>query len=328
MNDEIVAVTAEIGALGALLAIEPSKLAQNAEDAKKATFATLASKPSILEPKYDGWRLVARVGENGARLYTRSGQDVTGRWPALASDLSALPAGTILDGEAVAFTEAEDGSLVPRWGIVQSILGSGDAKAALKSGALTYVAFDLLSHAGLDARTLPFSQRRSLLEALHGQGILGDRVILAPQFEPTEATHDAMLAAGYEGSVVKRLDSSYKSGARGHGWFKVKPQTTDEAIVVGYKPGTPGSAFDGLIGAIEFAQYDAGGNLVHRGRCSGMDYDERVKISENRDAYMGNVFEFAHHGVMPPSEENVHGGYRHPQWKRWRLDRSPESVTF
>lgn len=326
----MVAVAAEMSALAAILAVEPSKLAQNAEDVKgKSVEAVVAGKPCVLEPKYDGWRLIARVDEAGCKLFTRSGQNVTGRWPALVEDLSTLPAGTIIDGEAVAFEAAADGNLVPRWGVVQSVLGSGDAKAALKSGALTFVAFDLLSHAGFDARPLALEQRRALLEQLHATGRLGSRVILSPQFEPSEDTHDALLEAGYEGSVVKRLDSRYASNQRdGRGWYKLKPQETDEAIVVGFKPGTPGSSFDGLIGAIEFAQHDADGNLVHRGRCSGMDFAERKRISANQDDYIGRVFEFKHHGVMPPSEKNPHGGYRHPQWKRWREDRTPESVVF
>lgn len=325
MTEDSTALAAHVDAL---LGIEPKKLVQNAEDAKAATIADLAKHPSVLEPKYDGWRLIVRVEPNGVRLYTRSGQDITSRWPALTADLAELPVGTILDGEAVAYEEAKNGELVPRWGTVQSALGSGDAKAALRSGCLTFVAFDLIAHGGLDARTLPLSQRRSLLESLHGTGILGSRVILAPQFTPTESTHVALLEAGYEGSVVKRLDSKYASGSRGKGWSKVKPQTTDEAIVVGFKPGTPGSSFDGMIGAIEFAQYDSEGTLVHRGRCSGMDFEVRGWITENQDDVMGRVFEFAHHGVMPASDKNPHGGYRHPQWKRWREDKAPSEVTF
>lgn len=311
-----------------LLDLPIPKLIQHGPTAKTVAEA-VGKHPAILEPKYDGWRVVARVCEDGCRLYTRSGQDITNRWPALRDALSALPTGTILDGEAVAFVEAQDGSMQPRWGVVQSILGSGDAKAALKSGALTYVAFDLLSHGGIDARALVLEQRRVLLEQLHSRGVLGACTILVPQFDPSEETHAALLDAGYEGSMVKWLDAPYRSGAEHKSWCKLKPQTTDEAIVVGFKPGTEGSSFDGLIGAIEFAQHDkTNGELTHRGRCSGMDFEVRVWVTANQDALLGEVFEFAHHGVMPPSEKNPHGGYRHPQWKRWRKDKAPEEVSF
>ena len=50
---------------------------------------------------------------------------------------------------------------------------------------------------------------------------------------------------------VKSLDATYRSGQRGAGWFKLKPQTTIDAVIMGYQEGRNG--FSGLVGAIMLA---------------------------------------------------------------------------
>lgn len=305
-------------------------LAQNAE-AKKSVADAVAGKPSIMEPKLDGWRLLCTVDAEGtARTFTRTGNELTGSLPAIEAALvAALPPGSTLDAEAVAFEVGDDGLPQHKWGSVQSILGSGTAKAALCSGKITLVVFDLIQHGGLDARSLPLAKRRELLDAIFDSGkFAGTKVVLVPQFEATEAGHEAIIAAGYEGSMVKWTDAPYGSGHRGAGWWKLKATATVDVIVMGYKEGTPGSAFDGYVGAIIFGQHDADGNLVERGRCSGLDWDERVRISENRDEYLGRVFEMRHMGVMPPGKDYPLGAFRHPQWKRWRPDKPAEAVVI
>jgi ATP-dependent DNA ligase len=120
--------------------------------------------------------------------------------------------------------------------------------------------------------------------------------------------------------VVKWLDAKYSSGKRGLGWLKIKPQSTADAIIMGFKPGTPGSSFDGKVGAIIFGQHDDDGNLVERGRCSGMDWSLRCAMSADEEAYIGRVVEVAHFGVQKPNKENPHGALLSPQFKRFRDD--------
>lgn len=314
------------------------KLVQNAE-ARASVAAAVAGHPAVLEPKYDGWRTIWKVehvrwdeDENGdpievrkARFFTRSGQDLTGRMPAVEAMIAAaLPSGSILDGEVVEM-ENVDGVLVPRWGGAQSVLGSGVAKAALASGSLTLVLFDLLVHGEVDARKAPFWQRREALEAVYAQaGWDPMKVMLSEHLEPTEAMHGALVDAGYEGSMVKWLDAPYKSGARGHGWWKLKATDDVDAIVIGYKEGD--GSWTGLIGSIIFGAYTADGLLVPLGSCSGMTFQERTTISKNRDAYLGRVFSFRHMGRQAPTVEHPHGAFRHPQFKTWRPDKGPEAV--
>lgn len=301
-------------------------------ETKHSVAEAAAGHPSVLEPKLDGWRgLFSTVegadGEVVCRAVTRSGKSLKGKMPAIEAALAdALNPGVTLDGEVVAF-DVEDGQVVHRWGRVQEILGSGTAKAALMSGDLTLVVFDVLALAGKDARDHPFAKRREALEKLfHEKVKFPPYVMLIPQLEATEAQHAKVLEGGYEGSVVKWQDAPYMSGVRGHGWFRLKPQTTVDVVLVGYKEGTPGSAFDGLVGAMEFAQYDpATGLLVPRGRCSGFDWTTRKYVSAHRDECLGRVFEMAHMGVLGTPLKDP---FRHPQFKRWLPAKSQDEAVL
>ena len=61
---------------------------------------------SVYEPKWDGWRLAATVGEDRATLWSRRGTDLTARFPEVAAAVAAqVPAGTVLDGEVVVWVD-------------------------------------------------------------------------------------------------------------------------------------------------------------------------------------------------------------------------------
>ncbi|MEV7739127.1 hypothetical protein AB0O75_45040 [Streptomyces sp. NPDC088921] len=62
------------------------------------------------EIKVDGHRTVLWRTEGGVRLQSRTGRDVTALWMDLAVAAMSLPPGVILDGEAVVYVAADDGT--------------------------------------------------------------------------------------------------------------------------------------------------------------------------------------------------------------------------
>jgi len=99
----------------------------------------------LVEPKFDGWRLVAIVGGDRTHLYARSGQSLTGKLPAVEAELfERFPAGTVLDGEAVAL-RVQDGKILNEWSIAQNVLSTAGAHIA--APRITFMVFDLLAHA-------------------------------------------------------------------------------------------------------------------------------------------------------------------------------------
>lgn len=290
-----------------------------ASDEWKPVEAAVAGKDSILEPKYDGIRLLVEVDDQGVvHTYTRTGNEQTGKLPEIENDLALnLPPNTILDGEAVGFVNV-NGVLTQDWGKAQSVLGSGVAKAKLRSKDITLVIFDVLEFGGNETTALPFKNRREFLENLFAAKSF-KRVILTPQLAATDENHDDLVAKGYEGSMVKWLDSRYAVGQRGRGWYKIKATDEADVVIMGFKPGENG--FTGMVGAIEFGQY-RNGVLEHRGRCSGMTMQVRLDMTANQSSYIGRVISLAYMTIMPS------GALRHPQYKRMRDDKPAQECVW
>jgi len=296
--------------------ISPKNLAQNAEPLR-STLATYETDRWVGEPKLDGWRLLVHIASDGPHIYTRNAKCHDGSLPGIEQELSALPEGTWLDGEAVALT-VKDGVLRHEWGTVQSVLGSSTAKAAALSDRITFMAFDLISYQGMDIRRLPYTKRREALERVYTAHDF-TRSLIVPQVSVGDDSLDALLAQGFEGMMVKDSTAPYASGKRGAGWVKVKPQDTLDVVVTGFKPGENG--FTGMVGAVEFGLYD-GDTLVEVGRCSGMTMPIREQMTQHPDRWLGSVIEIKHMGQMPS------GAYRHPQFKRKRDDKDPNECRL
>lgn len=291
------------------------ELAQMAEPTKG--FPVVDPVKWTAEQKWDGWRVLAVVHDDRVSLHARNGNTYSDRLPAVAAELAALPAGTVLDGEAVAV----DG----KWGDVQSVMTTlgGHAVASMVS----FMVFDLIAHGGIDARSLPYERRRALLEQLfvrHADDF--SAVKLTPQLEPVEASFAKVVEQGGEGLILKRLDAPYASGKRdGYGWKKAKATTRIDVVVTGFTPGQNG--FTGLVGAMTFGQHDPEtGELVARGKCSGMNMKTRIDMTKRPEKYVGRVVEISHLGVNVGNGES--GKFRSPNFKRVRSDRTPESVVL
>jgi ATP-dependent DNA ligase len=174
---------------------------------------------SLYEPKWDGWRLSAAVGEDRATLWSRRGTDLTARFPEVATAVAAqVPAGTVLDGEVVVWVDDR-----LDFEQLQRRITTSPASVARVASArpASYVAFDVLAHAGTDLRRRPWLQRRKVLEDLAASWsppmnlspVTSDPVVAARWF-------DELTVAGIEGLVVKGAAQHYEPGKRR--WVKVK----------------------------------------------------------------------------------------------------------
>jgi bifunctional non-homologous end joining protein LigD len=160
----------------------------------------------IHEIKHDGFRLLARRGASGVRLFTRNGHDWTEHFPLIFEALNGLKVATcLIDGEAVTCNEA----------------GLADFDGLRnRRGDVHLCAFDLLEFDGRDLRLNPLIERRRLLAKLVRNPRAG--LLLNAQFEedgPLVFQHACLL--GCEGIVSKRKNSRYRSG-RSRDWVKSK----------------------------------------------------------------------------------------------------------
>ena len=191
------------------------------------------------EYKYDGYRLLIATGDGAATAWTRNGKDWSDKFRALVKAAAAnLPAGCLIDGEAVAL--GDDGK--PSFQLLQSTLKES------KGANLAFYAFDLLVDRGTDIRKLPNIERKerlaALLKAAGPPLIYGDHIVAKG-----EALFDAICKEGGEGIIAKKASAPYV-GARNRNWLKIKCVQRQEFVIVGWTQSDKRRGFRSLLLAL------------------------------------------------------------------------------
>lgn len=304
--------------------------------------------PSWVEVKWDGIRALGTWtgsgrGEDGRfRLHARSGIDITDRYPELTADGAPRFAvsDAVVDGEIVALDASGRPSFARLQARMHLTRGREIEREAVRT-PVQYHLFDLLRLDGHDVTRLPLRDRRELLEGIV-EGT-DDVIVLPPVFDDLDAALEASDRLRLEGVVVKDAASAYLPGTRSSRWLKIKHTRTQEAVIVGIRPGK--GARSGTIGSLLLAvpAPDTEGGLRYIGRV-GTGFNDRtlrdlqqrleplriprravdgVPVADAVDAVwlspdlVGEV-EFAN---WTPD-----GSVRHARWRGLRPDKSPAQV--
>ena len=227
-------------------------------DKLQPQLATVASQapdgPEWLhEIKYDGYRLLARIGDGKVRLITRGGLDWTARFPALAGRLGQLPLDSaLIDGELV--------HLEPEG--TTSFSSLQDAISAGKTDTLNFFAFDLLYRDGWDVTGAALEDRKAALSGIVSPQSQGMLRYSDHQIDQGPAFFAQACSYKLEGIVSKRRTEPYRAG-RGRSWLKVKCRNREEFVVVGFTD--PEGSREGF-GALLVGYHDPRGKLCYAGR--------------------------------------------------------------
>jgi bifunctional non-homologous end joining protein LigD len=213
---------------GAPPAFQPPQLATLVDDVPTGS-------DWLYEYKYDGYRLLLSVGDGVASAFTRHGKDWSDKFKALVKAAANLPAGCLIDGEAVAL----DKNGKPSFQLLQSTLKE-------RQGAnLVFYAFDLLVDRGEDIKRLPNIVRKdrlaSLLAGVNPPIIYGDHVI-----GKGEALFEQICKQGGEGIIAKKASCPYK-GTRTRNWLKIKCIQRQEFVIVGWSESDKRMGFRSLL---------------------------------------------------------------------------------
>jgi len=305
-----------------------------------ATLATEAAPgvPWVVENKFDGYRLLARVDGAKVQLFTRNGHDWTARLKNIAEAVAALDMGSAwLDGEIVVMAA----SGVPDFNALQNSIDNA------KTADVVYFVFDLPFHGGQDLRQVPLVARRARLQALLAEAS-GDSVRFSQSFDVAPAQMlSAACQLGMEGIIVKRADAPYVS-TRSDTWLKLKCGRRQEFVVIGYTDRTGAS---GEVGGLLLGYHGEDGRLRSAGSV-GTGWNARTgqalhaalrKLETSTPAVdpatvapgrWSRRSAGSEHWVEPRmvvevafGEWTPDGHIRHPLFKGVRSDKPPRAIT-
>jgi len=183
----------------------------------------------LFEIKWDGVRALAWVDDGELTLRSRTGIDVTKRYPELAGLPEAVGARqAILDGEIVALNSrghSEFELLQERMHV------RAPSEHLLSQVPVVYYIFDLVYCDGYDLRQAPLLERKQLLQRLLRTS---ERFRYSDhQLEQGKELFELARENGLEGILAKRADSPYVSD-RSASWMKLKLTKTLDAVVGGW----------------------------------------------------------------------------------------------
>ena len=185
----------------------------------------------IAEWKWDGIRVQAVSDQGTRRLYSRTGDDISGAFPDL---IAALDFDGVIDGELL----IRRGDQVAAFNDLQTRLGRKTVSARmLASHPAALRAYDLLLLDGQDLRAQPLTARRAALEGLTPR-LDPARIDLSPLLPLSDWDQLARMRADppdpvIEGVMIKHRASPYLAGRiKGH-WFKWKraPMLVDAVLM-------------------------------------------------------------------------------------------------
>jgi DNA ligase-1 len=292
-----------------------------------------------VEWKWDGIRAQVIHRRDEVLVWTRGEELVTDVYPEIAALGAALPSGTVIDGEILAW---RDEAPLP-FQVLQQRIGRKRIDAALlRDAPVILVAYDLLEWLGEDWRSQPLTVRRAQLAQIIAQ--LPDTVAcrLSPLVESDNWESDTTLREesrerGAEGFMIKRLNSAYGVGrVKGDWWkWKIDPFSVD-AVMIYAQPGHGRRA--SLYTDYTFAVWD-GDELVPVAKAYSGLTDEEIRqvdafVRRNTTERFGPVravkpelvFELAFEGIQSSSRHKSGIALRFPRIARWRQDKTPKDA--
>jgi len=296
------------------------------------------------EPKWDGFRCLARRDGAKVDLISKSGKPLARYFPEIAAALKEVaPNRFILDGElcipvgASLSFEALQLRLHPA--------ASRVAKLAADTPAI-FILFDILASPDGALASASLMERRAALEKLYAK-MKGERLRLSPYTRDRREAKRWLGRAGggvLDGVVAKRLDEPYLAGERA--MVKVKCLRTADCVVGGFRYASEGRE----VGSLLLGLFNDAGALDHVGFTSGIPKAKRAALTKKLEALKGGLgftgnapgapsrwstersaawVPLKHKLVAEVQYDHVTGDrFRHgTRFMRWRPDKAPRQCT-
>jgi len=296
------------------------------------------------EPKWDGFRCIARRDGDTTEMISRSGKPLGRYFPEVIEILAQVKEKKfVLDGELIIPSEdrLDFEALQMRLHPAESRV----RKLAKETPAL-FMLFDVLLVGVKSFDDQPLSTRREALEKFFKLNAV-DGLLLSP------ATADRDVALGWlersggalDGVIAKRLGQPYRFGERA--MVKVKQLRTADCVVGGFRYAEKKRE----VGSLLLGLYDEEGLLHHVGFTSAIAAKERPALTKELEAlikppgFTGNApggpsrWNTERTGQWQPLKPRLVVEVRYDQVTgrrfrhgtallRWRPDKAPKQCTF
>ena len=283
------------------------------------------------EWKWDGIRVQLVHAGGETRLYSRTGDDISGSFPDIAE---AFRTPGVLDGELLVRGEAQGSGLevasAASFNALQQRLGRKTVSQKMLGAYPAFVRlYDILFEGSEDLRELPWTGRRMRLEAFAGQ-LDAERfdvsqLIEAGTFEQLEDMRAGARDVAIEGIMLKRRDSAYVAGRRTGLWYKWKrdPLTADCVLMYAQRGSGKRSSY---YSDYTFGCWAEDGQLLPVGKAYFGFTDEELRwldrwIRGHTIERFGPVREVEKSLVLEVAFDSIHSSSRHKSGLAMRFPR-------
>jgi len=284
------------------------------------------------EWKWDGIRvqLVRTAGQT--RLYSRTGDDISGSFPEIAA---AFESEGVLDGELLVRGSEQGnadlhGGAAASFNALQQRLGRKVVSAKIQAQYPAFVRlYDILIDGDEDVRGLPWIDRRARLEGflpkLDPERFDLSQLIEAGDFDELAGIRAGARDAAIEGVMLKRRDSPYVPGRRTGLWYKWKrdPLTADCVLMYAQRGSGKRSSF---YSDYTFGCWTENGQLLPVGKAYFGFTDEELKwldrwVRNHTVDRFGPVREVEKSLVLEVAFDSIHSSTRHKSGMAMRFPR-------
>jgi len=284
------------------------------------------------EWKWDGIRVQLVHAGGETRIYSRTGDDISGSFPDVAQAFQ-MPAA--LDGELLVRgsdqgTVDVHGGAAASFNALQQRLGRKTVSQKMLSSFPAFVRlYDVLFDGDEDLRHLAWEERRTRLEAiaarLHPERFDVSQLIAAKSFEQLEDLRLNARDAAIEGIMLKRRDSPYVGGRRAGLWYKWKrdPLTADCVLMYAQRGSGKRSSY---YSDYTFGCWTGDGELLPVGKAYFGFTDDELKwldrwIRGHTIERFGPVREVEKALVLEVAFDSIHKSTRHKSGLAMRFPR-------
>ncbi|RON43990.1 ATP-dependent DNA ligase [Pseudomonas frederiksbergensis] len=327
-------------------------------------FEALLGPPSQwqVEWKWDGIRAQLVKREGRLWVWSRGEELVSERFPELDALTHALPDGTVIDGEIVAWKvthPATEDAIDPQsttppavqpFALLQQRIGRKTlGKKILDDVPVVLLAYDLLEWQGEDWRNHPQAERRTQLEQViascNSPVLLASPVLTGEDWFDLARQREASRRLGVEGMMLKARDALYGVGRTkdmGVWWkWKVDPFSVDAVLIYAQRGhGRRASLFSDYTFAVWDGPPDASERtLVPFAKAYSGLTDEEMrqvdsivrkttveKFGPVSSVKPSLVFELGFEGIALSRRHKSGIAVRFPRMLRWRQDKSVEEA--